>query len=98
MSPEGGALLLSGTNGYLHLLTLKVTPPPLQYMQEQRRFIKMRAVCDVCVCAHVCVQTKEVVRSMKINGDVSGVAFSNDGHKVFVNSGRSNNNERDITR
>ncbi|XP_035760220.1 U3 small nucleolar RNA-associated protein 18 homolog, partial [Neolamprologus brichardi] len=26
--PEGGALLLTGTNGYLHVLTLKVTPPP----------------------------------------------------------------------
>ncbi|XP_071320771.1 U3 small nucleolar RNA-associated protein 18 homolog [Trachinotus anak] len=51
--PEGGALLLTGTNGYLHLLTLK---------------------------------TKEVVRSMKINGHVSGVAFSHDGSKVFVNS------------
>ncbi|XP_068606247.1 U3 small nucleolar RNA-associated protein 18 homolog [Brachionichthys hirsutus] len=51
--PEGGALLLSGTNGYLHLLTLK---------------------------------TKEVVRSMKINGDVSGVAFSRDGSKVFASS------------
>lgn len=51
--PEGGALLLTGTNGYLHLLTLK---------------------------------TKEVVRSMKINGDVSGVAFSPDGSKVFANS------------
>ncbi|CAJ1075484.1 U3 small nucleolar RNA-associated protein 18 homolog isoform X2 [Xyrichtys novacula] len=51
--PEGGALLLSGTRGYLHLLTLK---------------------------------TKEVVRSMKINGNVSGVAFSRDGSKVFANS------------
>ncbi|XP_017296898.1 U3 small nucleolar RNA-associated protein 18 homolog isoform X2 [Kryptolebias marmoratus] len=51
--PEGDALLLSGTNGYLHLLTLK---------------------------------TNEVVRSMKINGDVSGVAFSHDGSRVFVNS------------
>ncbi|XP_051275949.1 U3 small nucleolar RNA-associated protein 18 homolog isoform X2 [Dicentrarchus labrax] len=51
--PEGGALLLTGTNGYLHLLTLK---------------------------------TKEVVRSLKINGDVSGVAFSRDGSKVFANS------------
>ncbi|XP_070703390.1 U3 small nucleolar RNA-associated protein 18 homolog [Pempheris klunzingeri] len=51
--PEGGALLLTGTNGYLHLLTLK---------------------------------TKEVVHSMKINGDVSGVAFSHDGSKVFANS------------
>ncbi|XP_038161620.1 U3 small nucleolar RNA-associated protein 18 homolog [Cyprinodon tularosa] len=51
--PEGGALLLTGTNGYLHLLTLK---------------------------------TNEVVRSMKINGDVSGAAFSHDGSKVFVNS------------
>uniref|UniRef100_A0A3Q4BD55 U3 small nucleolar RNA-associated protein 18 homolog n=1 Tax=Mola mola TaxID=94237 RepID=A0A3Q4BD55_MOLML len=51
--PDGGALLLSGTSGYLHLLTLK---------------------------------TKEVVRSMKINGDLSGVAFSHDGSKVFANS------------
>lgn len=51
--PEGGALLLTGTNGYLHLLTLK---------------------------------TKEVVRSMKINGNVCGVAFSHDGSKVFTNS------------
>ncbi|XP_075871462.1 U3 small nucleolar RNA-associated protein 18 homolog isoform X1 [Nelusetta ayraudi] len=50
--PEGGALLLTGTRGYLHLLSLK---------------------------------TKEVVRSVKINGDVSGVAFSPDG-KVFVHS------------
>uniref|UniRef100_A0A3Q2UMZ4 U3 small nucleolar RNA-associated protein 18 homolog n=1 Tax=Fundulus heteroclitus TaxID=8078 RepID=A0A3Q2UMZ4_FUNHE len=51
--PDGGALLLTGTNGYVHLLTLK---------------------------------TNEVVRSMKINGDVSGVAFSHDGSRVFVNS------------
>lgn len=51
--PEGGTLLLTGTNGYLHLLTLK---------------------------------TKEVVCSMKINGDVCGVAFSHDGSKVFANS------------
>ncbi|XP_034007453.1 LOW QUALITY PROTEIN: U3 small nucleolar RNA-associated protein 18 homolog, partial [Trematomus bernacchii] len=52
--PEGGALLLSGTRGYLHLLTLK---------------------------------TREVVSSMKINGEVVGVAFSPDGSKVFANSG-----------
>ncbi|KAK5914654.1 hypothetical protein CgunFtcFv8_009077 [Champsocephalus gunnari] len=51
--PEGGALLLSGTRGYLHLLTLK---------------------------------TREVVSSMKINGEVVGVAFSPDGSKVFANS------------
>lgn len=51
--PDGGALLLTGTNGYLHLLTLK---------------------------------TNEVIRSMKINGDVSGVSFSPDGRKAFVNS------------
>ncbi|KAM4716793.1 U3 small nucleolar RNA-associated protein 18 homolog [Anableps anableps] len=51
--PDGGALLLTGTSGYLHLLTLK---------------------------------TNEVVRSMKINGDVSGVAFSRDGSKAFINS------------
>ncbi|XP_015830006.3 U3 small nucleolar RNA-associated protein 18 homolog [Nothobranchius furzeri] len=51
--PDGGELLLTGTNGYLHLLTLK---------------------------------TNEVIRSLKINGDVSGVAFSHDGRKLFVNS------------
>ncbi|XP_008285805.1 U3 small nucleolar RNA-associated protein 18 homolog isoform X1 [Stegastes partitus] len=51
--PEGDALLLTGTRGYLHLLTLK---------------------------------TKEVVRSVKINGDVSGVALSPDGSKIFANS------------
>ncbi|XP_076609639.1 U3 small nucleolar RNA-associated protein 18 homolog isoform X1 [Chaetodon auriga] len=51
--PEGDALLLTGTNGYLHLLTLK---------------------------------TKEVIGSMKINGDVSGVTFSHDGGKIFTNS------------
>ncbi|KAM9744838.1 U3 small nucleolar RNA-associated protein 18 homolog [Menidia menidia] len=51
--PDGETLLLSGTNGYLHLLTLK---------------------------------TLEVVRSLKLNGPVSGVAFSPDGGKVFSNS------------
>ncbi|XP_054615493.1 U3 small nucleolar RNA-associated protein 18 homolog isoform X2 [Dunckerocampus dactyliophorus] len=51
--PDGGALLLTGSRGYLHTLTLK---------------------------------TKEVVSSMKMNGDVSGVAFSRDGSKVFANS------------
>uniref|UniRef100_A0A3P9P980 U3 small nucleolar RNA-associated protein 18 homolog n=1 Tax=Poecilia reticulata TaxID=8081 RepID=A0A3P9P980_POERE len=51
--PDGGALLLTGTNGYLHMLTLK---------------------------------TNEIVRSMKINGDVSGVAFCPDGSKAFVTS------------
>ncbi|XP_037333387.2 U3 small nucleolar RNA-associated protein 18 homolog isoform X2 [Pungitius pungitius] len=51
--PDGGELLLTGTNGYLHLLTLK---------------------------------TKEVVLSLKVNGDVVGVAFSQDGSKVFANS------------
>ncbi|CAN9505102.1 unnamed protein product [Ophioblennius macclurei] len=51
--PDGGALLLSGNNGYLHLLTLK---------------------------------TNEVVRSMKINGNIGGVAFSQDGGKAFVSS------------
>ena len=36
----------------------------------------------------VCVQTKEVVQSLKINGSVSGVAFSPDGSNVFAQSGR----------
>ncbi|KAM9783659.1 U3 small nucleolar RNA-associated protein 18 homolog isoform 3-T3 [Syngnathus typhle] len=51
--PEGGALLLTGTQGYLHMLTLK---------------------------------TKEVVNSIKLNGEVVGVAMSSDGSKVFANS------------
>ncbi|XP_077590747.1 U3 small nucleolar RNA-associated protein 18 homolog [Stigmatopora nigra] len=51
--PEGGALLLTGSRGYLHRLTLK---------------------------------TKEVVSSMKINGEVVDVALSADGSKVFVHS------------
>jgi len=29
--PDGGALLLTGTSGYLHLLTLKVTLLLLQF-------------------------------------------------------------------
>lgn len=43
------------------------------------------------VCARVCVcaQTKEVISSMKINGDVSAVAFSHDGGNMFALSGRS---------
>lgn len=35
------------------------------------------------------LQTMEVVRSMKINGNVSGVAFSGDGSRFFTNSGES---------
>ncbi|KAM6957800.1 U3 small nucleolar RNA-associated protein 18 homolog [Aplochiton taeniatus] len=53
VSPEGDALLLTGTSGYLHMLTMK---------------------------------TREVVRSMKINGSLCGVAFSQDGSKVFAKS------------
>uniref|UniRef100_A0A8C7PAP0 F-box domain-containing protein n=1 Tax=Oncorhynchus mykiss TaxID=8022 RepID=A0A8C7PAP0_ONCMY len=53
VSPDGESLLLTGTSGYLHVLTMK---------------------------------TKEVVKSLKINGNVVGVAFSHDGSKVFTNS------------
>lgn len=91
--PEGGTLLLTGTNGYLHLLTLKVRPllvffffasftPSIQSVWGS--YVLKESVTINCVC-----QTKEVVRSMKINGDVCGVAFSHDGGKVFVNSGES---------
>ncbi|XP_077475997.1 U3 small nucleolar RNA-associated protein 18 homolog [Stigmatopora argus] len=51
--PEGGALMLTGSRGYLHKLTLK---------------------------------TKEVVSSMKMNGEVVDVALSADGSKVFAHS------------
>ncbi|XP_041736400.1 U3 small nucleolar RNA-associated protein 18 homolog [Coregonus clupeaformis] len=32
------------------------------------------------------MKTKEVVKSMKINGNITGVSFSHDGSKVFTNS------------
>ncbi|KAM9780248.1 U3 small nucleolar RNA-associated protein 18 homolog [Neosynchiropus ocellatus] len=51
--PQGGTLLFTGTNGYLHLVTLK---------------------------------TKEVVRSVKVNGTAVGVAFNQDGTKFFTSS------------
>jgi len=53
VSPDGDSLLLTGTSGYLHVLTMK---------------------------------SREVVRSMKINGNVCGAAYSTDGSKVFANS------------
>ncbi|XP_036408352.1 U3 small nucleolar RNA-associated protein 18 homolog isoform X2 [Megalops cyprinoides] len=53
VSPDGGFLLLSGTSGYLHLVTMK---------------------------------TKELVRSLKINGEVTGAAFSSDGGRVYTSS------------
>lgn len=51
--PVGGTVLLWGSRGYLHLLTLK---------------------------------TNEVVRSLKLNGEVSAVSFSSDGTTVFSSS------------
>ncbi|XP_062388409.1 U3 small nucleolar RNA-associated protein 18 homolog [Sardina pilchardus] len=50
VSPEGDYLLLTGSSGYLHLMTMK---------------------------------TKEVIRSMKVSGNVCGTAFSADGSKIF---------------
>lgn len=51
--PVEDTVLLSGTRGYLHLLTLK---------------------------------TNEVVRSLKMNGEVCGAVFSPDGSRVFSSS------------
>ncbi|KAK3512030.1 hypothetical protein QTP70_028114 [Hemibagrus guttatus] len=53
VSPDGQFLLLTGSSGFLHLMTMK---------------------------------TKEVVRSVKINGSVCGAAFNSDGSKIFTNS------------
>ncbi|XP_063077888.1 U3 small nucleolar RNA-associated protein 18 homolog isoform X1 [Engraulis encrasicolus] len=53
VSPEGDFLLLTGSSGYLHLMTMK---------------------------------TKEVIRSMKVSGNVCGTAFSADGSKIFSKS------------
>uniref|UniRef100_A0A3P9A5U0 U3 small nucleolar RNA-associated protein 18 homolog n=1 Tax=Esox lucius TaxID=8010 RepID=A0A3P9A5U0_ESOLU len=53
VSPDGQSLLLTGSSGYLHVMTMK---------------------------------TKEVVKSMKINGNITGVACSHDGSRVFTNS------------
>ncbi|XP_034154529.2 U3 small nucleolar RNA-associated protein 18 homolog [Pangasianodon hypophthalmus] len=53
VSPDGQFLLLTGSSGFLHLMTMK---------------------------------TKEVVRSVKINGSVCAAAFNSDGSKIFTNS------------
>uniref|UniRef100_A0A671N1N3 U3 small nucleolar RNA-associated protein 18 homolog n=1 Tax=Sinocyclocheilus anshuiensis TaxID=1608454 RepID=A0A671N1N3_9TELE len=53
VSPDGKYLLLSGSSGYLHLMTTK---------------------------------TREVIRSMKMNGSVCAAAFTSDSSKIFANS------------
>lgn len=53
VSPDGQFLLLTGSSGFLHLMTMK---------------------------------TKEVVRSVKVNGSVCAAAFNSDGSKIFTNS------------
>uniref|UniRef100_A0A8C1V1N9 U3 small nucleolar RNA-associated protein 18 homolog n=1 Tax=Cyprinus carpio TaxID=7962 RepID=A0A8C1V1N9_CYPCA len=53
VSPDGKYLLLSGSSGYLHLMTTK---------------------------------TREVIRSMKMNGSVCSAAFTSDSSKIFANS------------
>ncbi|XP_051727608.1 U3 small nucleolar RNA-associated protein 18 homolog isoform X2 [Ctenopharyngodon idella] len=53
VSPDGKHLLLSGSSGYLHLMTTK---------------------------------TREVIRSMKMNGNVCAAAFTADSSKIFSNS------------
>ncbi|KAL4658265.1 hypothetical protein GN956_G2999 [Arapaima gigas] len=51
VSPDGMFLLIIGTSGYLHLLTMK---------------------------------TKELICSMKIDGEVTGATFSLDGTKIYA--------------
>ncbi|XP_058609059.1 U3 small nucleolar RNA-associated protein 18 homolog isoform X2 [Onychostoma macrolepis] len=53
VSPDGKYLLLSGSSGYLHLMTTK---------------------------------TREVIRSMKMNGSVCAAAFTTDSSKIYANS------------
>ncbi|XP_016326130.1 U3 small nucleolar RNA-associated protein 18 homolog isoform X3 [Sinocyclocheilus anshuiensis] len=53
VSPDGKYLLLSGSSGYLHLMTTK---------------------------------TREVIRSMKMNGSVCAAAFTTDSSQIFANS------------
>ncbi|XP_017309879.1 U3 small nucleolar RNA-associated protein 18 homolog [Ictalurus punctatus] len=53
VSPDGQFLLLTGSSGFLHLMTMK---------------------------------TREVVRSMKVNGNVCAAAFNSDSSKIFTNS------------
>lgn len=53
VSPDGKFLLLSGSSGYLHLMTTK---------------------------------TREVVRSMKLNGSVCSAGFTADGNTIFSSS------------
>ncbi|KAJ8251781.1 hypothetical protein GJAV_G00225370 [Gymnothorax javanicus] len=53
VSPDGKHLLLNGTSGYLHLVTMK---------------------------------SKELVRSFKVNGEVTEAVFSQDGSRIYVSS------------
>lgn len=53
VSPDGKYLLLSGSSGYLHLMTTK---------------------------------TREVIRSVKMNGSVCAAAFTTDSSKIYANS------------
>ncbi|KAL6457699.1 hypothetical protein MHYP_G00346620 [Metynnis hypsauchen] len=53
VSPDGEFMLLTGSSGYLHLMTMK---------------------------------TREVVRSLKINGNVCATAFTGDSSKIFSSS------------
>ncbi|XP_043090038.1 U3 small nucleolar RNA-associated protein 18 homolog isoform X2 [Puntigrus tetrazona] len=53
VSPDGKYLLLSGSSGYLHLMTTK---------------------------------TREIIRSMKLNGNVCSAAFTSDSSKIFSSS------------
>ena len=67
--PEGGALLLTGTNGYLHLLTLKVTlllllllllflgspRPPVVCCRCWQKYSNRKFLLLLCVCVCVCV-------------------------------------------
>ena len=53
MCPEGDVLLLPGTSGYLHLLTLKVSLT----LTLSRQASDARGVCArvcVCVCVRAC--------------------------------------------
>ncbi|XP_016109083.1 U3 small nucleolar RNA-associated protein 18 homolog isoform X2 [Sinocyclocheilus grahami] len=53
VSPDGKYILLSGSSGYLHLMTTK---------------------------------TREVIRSMKMNGSMCAAAFTTDSSQIFANS------------